>query len=194
MQSVFAVTEQEMGYRASASVRIEPVKKVKLYLMPELRFGSSELDKLLLGTELKYSPLKYLDIGGSYNLVMNFKTVKPTEYTHRFAFYMGTSFKIDRFEPSLRIMYANYGNEVISNFMRYKAKLDYDIPKAKIDPYLSAELYQQLTGELYKIRYSVGVDWRFVKNHSIGLNYKLDNYINADKMKHIVNLEYGFKF
>jgi len=195
LSAVFAAQSADLELRPSATVRFSPIKKVKLYLTPELRFDYFELDKFLIEAEVKYSPLKYMDLGASYKLVMNFKTDDPTEYIHRFAFYTGVSYKIDRYTPSVRIMIANYDeDEGISNFMRYKAKLDYDIPKLKIDPYISAELYHQLSDGLYKMRYAIGADWRFTKDHSIGLSYKLDDYIDADKVKHIVGVGYTFKF
>lgn len=188
--------QNEMEYRVSGSVRFSPVKKIKLYVSPELRLDESGLDKFLVETEVKYSALKILDVGASYKLLMNFKTNNPTEYVHQFTFFSQVEHKIDRFNPSLRVMFVNYDeDEGTSNLLRYKTKLEYDIPKIKIDPYIAAELYHEIsTGEISKMRYSIGADWRFTNRQSLGLSYKLDDYLDADKKKHIVSLDYSYKF
>lgn len=194
--SLILYAQDEMEYRASASLRFSPIKKVKLYFSPELRFENTGLDKLVLDAEVKYSPIKHLDVGGSYALILNKRNNNPTELINRFSVYIGTDFKWERLTPELRLMYTNYdedsGNE---HFLRYKAKLNYDIANLKVDPYLAAELYQQLSdGALYKMRYAIGADWRFAKDHAIGLEYKLDDYMDADKVKHIIGVGYSFKF
>ncbi len=192
--SLFA--QSRMEYRVSATVRFSPLKKVKLYLTPELRFRSTGLDKILLEAEAKYSPLKYLDVGGSYKLMIDKLHILPFELINRFDVYLGGEMDLGRFAPALRLMYVNYDeDEGISHFLRYKAKLDYDIPKSKIDPFVATELYHQLTdGTFYKMRFSIGADWRFAKKQSIGLAFKLDEYLDDARMKHIIDLGYTFKF
>lgn len=194
--STFAVQVDELELRSSATIRFSPFKKVKLYVTPELRFDYFTLDKFLLETEVKYSPFKFLDVGGAYKLVLNRRTNNPLEVIHRFDAYFEGDVDLGRFTPALRIMYVNYDeDDGVSHFLRYKAKLGYNIPKSKIDPSLSAELYHQLTGNtLYKMRYSIGADWRFAKQHSIGLSYKLDYYLGDTKLKHVVELGYSYKF
>ena len=193
---VFAAQMDELELRPSATVRFSPIKKVKLYVTPELRFDYFTLDKFLLEAQVKYSPLKYLDVAAAYKLVLNRRNNDPVEVIHRVDVFVQGEYKIDRFIPSLRLMYVNYDeDEGVSHFLRYKIKLDYNIPKSKFDPFIAAELYHQLAdGSLYKMRYSIGADWRFAKKMSIGLAYKLDQYMNSDRVKHIVELGYTYKF
>ena len=192
----FAFAQSETEFRASASIRFSPFKKIKLYLSPELRFTTERLDKILAGAEIKVSPLKVLDMGLGYKAVVNYKNDGSSELIHRIEVYSETEHDLGRFTPGIRIMYVNYDeDEGVSHFLRYKVKLAYNIPKSKIDPSLSAELYHQLTGNtLYKMRYSIGADWRFAKQHSLGLAYKLDDYLGDTKLKHVVELGYAFKF
>ena len=193
---VFAAQMDELELRPSVTVRFSPIKKVKLYVTPELRFDYFTLDKFLLEAQVKYSPLKYLDIGGAYKLVLNRRNNDPLEVIHRVDVFIEGEYKIDRFTPSLRLMYVNYDeDEGVSHFLRYKAKIEYNVPKVKIDPFLAAEMYHQLIdGTIYKMRYSIGADWRFAKKMSIGLAYKLDSYFDSGKVKHIVELGYTYKF
>jgi Protein of unknown function (DUF2490) len=194
--AIFAMQMDELELRPSATIRFSPIKKMKLSLTPELRFDYFTLDKFLLETEVKYSPLKYMDVGAAYKLVLNRRNNDPLEVIHRFDVYLEGEYEIDRFTPSLRLRYSNYDeDEGISNFLRYRVKVDYDIPKVKIDPYLGAELYHQLDDNtLYKIRYGIGADWRFAKKMSLGLAYKLDSYFDSGNVKHIVELGYTYKF
>lgn len=194
--SLIVFAQDEVEARFSAQLRFSPMKDIKLYVTPELRVDNEGVDKFLTEIELKYSPLKVLDIGASYELLMNFKTNNPTEYIHRLTIYSEAEHKFERFSPALRIMFANYDeDESISNYLRYRVKVGYDIPNLKIDPSISVELYHEITsGDFYKIRYSIGADWRFAKKQSIGLEYKMDDYVDADKVKHIIGLAYSYKF
>ncbi|MFA6618203.1 MAG: DUF2490 domain-containing protein [Candidatus Neomarinimicrobiota bacterium] len=193
---LFAVNTNKTEYRVEGSLRVSLFKNVKFYLIPELRFNNNGLDESLTEAELKYSPLKNLDLGLSYRLTMDHKSNKPTEYIHRYSVFSAFEHEIGRFLPSLKIMFSNYnGDNNLLNLLRYKANLEYDIPKLKVDPFLSAELFHQLENStIYKIRYGLGADWRFIKDQSIGLSYKLDNYLNENKIKHIITLDYSYKF
>jgi len=193
---VVARQMDDLELRPSVTLRFSPIKKVKLYITPELRFDYFTLDKFLLESKIKYSPLKYLDVGAAYKLVLNRRNDDPLEIIHRVDVFAEGEYKIERFTPSFRLMYANYDeDEGVSHFLRYKIKLDYNIRKSKVDPYIAAELYHQLTdGTIYKMRYTLGADWRFAKKMSLELAYKLDDYINDTKLKHIVALAYTYKF
>lgn len=80
--------------------------------------------------------------------------------------------------------------------LRSKLKIDYNIPKCKVDPYVDVELFN--AWELQKVRYTVGVDWKLTKKHVFGLSYHYqdvngdddDNDVNS----HILGLSYKFKF
>lgn len=199
LTSVFAFNlyaDNEVEYRTSAGVKFLPVRNIKVYLTPELRFDARGLDKCLLEGEVKYSPFKQLDLGGSYTYLANLKTNDPTEYAHRITVFAGVEHEVDRFTPSFRIMWANYDEDDGGNsYLRYKLKSDYNISGVKIDPYAAVELYQDLSGgNLYKWRCSVGAKWRFTKKQSLELAYKLDDFVDKDDLKHIVCLGYGFRF
>lgn len=82
------------------------------------------------------------------------------------------------------------------NVLRSKLKVDYNIPKCKVDPYVDVELFNAWA--LQKVRYTVGVDWKLTKKHIFGLTYHYQD-VNADDDdndvdSHIIGLSYKFKF
>lgn len=82
------------------------------------------------------------------------------------------------------------------NVLRSKLKVDYNIPKCKVDPYVDVELFNAWS--LQKVRYTVGIDWKLTKKHIFGLTYHYQD-VNADDDdndvdSHIIGLSYKFKF
>ncbi len=183
--------------RTEVKLSFEPLDKLTLSLNPEIRWNESfGVSKYMLESGLSYKPLKGLTLGGSYRFIINPRTTKATEYLHRFALYTSYKKKIERFEPSLRIKYTNYTEDLsLGEFLRYRAKLEYDIKGSKITPMLSAEAFHYLSGnQIYKMRYAIGAEYKINKKSSIGLGYMLDYYMTEYQNKHIINLGYKYKF
>lgn len=84
------------------------------------------------------------------------------------------------------------------NVLRSRLKVDYDIPKCKVDPYASVEFYNDMS--LDKTRYAIGVEWKIKQNHSIDLYYRYqdvrlnDATDNSDDDMHSIGLSYNLKF
>ena len=189
--------ENDFQTRTSATFSYKPVKNIKLYLTPELRFDNNfSLDEYLIESEVAYKPINFLSLGASYRFIGNTRESKDTEYLHRYALSATLEKEFNRFEPAFRICYSNYADdESDSEFMRYKASVKYDIPKSKITPFVGAEAFQQLTdSELYKMRYTVGMNYKLFKKNYLGLSYKLDYYLNEYKNRHILSVGYKIKF
>lgn len=190
--------ENDYQTRIFTDISFKPIKKLKLSLIPELRFDEDfSLDEYLIEGEAEYRALKFLSFGASYGLVGNIRNEKGTEYFSRYSFNTTLKKKFNRFEPSFRLMYSNYADDGIidKNFLRYKAALKYDIAICKITPFVAVQLFQELQdGGLYKTRYAVGANYKLFKKNYISLNYKLDYYQNEYKNRHIVSLGYKIKF
>jgi hypothetical protein len=83
------------------------------------------------------------------------------------------------------------------NVLRSRLQLSYDIPHWKFDPTASVEMFNDKSG-IAKMRYQVGVDYKYQKKHVFGLNYLYqdvnrdddDNEVNS----HIIGLSYKYKF
>lgn len=183
--------------RTEVKLSFKPLDKLTLSLNPEIRWDESfGVGKYMLESGIAYKPLKGLTLGGSYRFIINPRETKATEYLHRFALYTSYKKKIERFTPSLRIKYTNYTEDLsLGEFLRYRAKLEYDIKGSKITPMLSAEAFHYLSGnQIYKMRYAIGAEYKINKKSSIGLGYMLDYYMTEYQNKHIINLGYKFKF
>lgn len=192
--------ENEYQFRTSASVSYKPVKKLKLVFTPEVRFDESfSVGKYLLEGELRYKLFKSFYLSGNYRFIINPRDENPTEYFHRFAIAAIYKKSFKRFEPAIKISYTNdsdddNGDDANDHFLRYKASLNYDIRKCKLTPLIGIELFQQLGNNgLYKVRYKAGFDYKLFKNNYIGVNYKLDYYMQEYTNKHIFSIGYKIK-
>lgn len=191
--------ENEFQLRTSLKLGFKLVKHVKVSFVPEIRFNDDfSVDKYQMEGAIDYRAFKLVSFGGSYRFVVNLRDVKETEYLSRYALDVTFKKKFDRFKPSFRFQYTNDNDDdedAASIFMRYKASLEYNIPKTKITPTVGVEAFQQLDdGQLYKMRYSLGFDYKLFKHNYIGLGYKLDFYMNEYKNKHIVEFQYVYSF
>ena len=83
-----------------------------------------------------------------------------------------------------------------SNVLRSRLQVEYNIPKSKVDPHASVELFNAWNVE--KVRYTVGADWKIRKKHVIGVNYIYQSIngddVDNDPNSNIVSQSYKFKF
>ena len=89
-------------------------------------------------------------------------------------------------------MYTNYADDDLDeDYLRYKAAVQYDIPKCKFTPEISAQVFHKLSiGKINKIRYGAGIRYQYIKNNFVGLFYKLDYYKREYKNRHILGISY----
>lgn len=82
------------------------------------------------------------------------------------------------------------------NVLRSRLQLSYDFPNWKFDPYANAEMFN--ADGIEKMRYQVGVDYKYRKQHVFSLTYRYqtvngdddDNEVNS----HLIGFGYKFKF
>ncbi|MFA9392825.1 MAG: DUF2490 domain-containing protein [Prolixibacteraceae bacterium] len=189
--------ENDFQTRTSLKLSYKPLKKVKLNFSPELRFNDNlQFDQYLFEGEAIYSPFKLINAGASYRFTGNKTGSGDYENRNKYALFVEAEKKLKRFTPSLKMSYTNTADdESNSHFLRYKASVDYNIRKSKFTPEISVEAFQDLgENNWYKMRYSAGLDYKIFKNNSIGIDYKLDYYMQEYHNKHIVSIGYKFKF
>lgn len=188
----------ELQQRIELQASYKPLKHLKLTLNPEVRFSDSfTLDKYHIEGGAEYKLFKFMSVSAAYRFIVNPRDGKTTEYFNRYFLGIELSEKINRFEPQIKIRYSNYADDdvVDKKFMRYKASLGYDIKKCKITPIAEIEAFHDLSqGNLYKMRYTAGAEYKIKKNNYVGVAYNLDYYLQEYTNKHIVNVSYKFKF
>ena len=82
------------------------------------------------------------------------------------------------------------------NVLRSRLQLSYDIPHWKFDPTASVEMFNDKSG-IAKMRYQVGVDYKYKKKHVFGLTYRYQNVNDDDDdnelNSHLIGLSYKLK-
>jgi len=187
----------EFQSRTKIELDLDLLKGLNLSLAPEFRLDESfSVAKYLLESTLSYKPVIGLELGGSYRFIINPRDEKATEYLNRFALYARYAYKIQRWKPSLRIKYTNYTEDISTGtFLRYRAKLNYDIKNCRLTPMASVEAFQDLEdNQLYKFRYGIGVRYKLNKHSAIDLGYNLDYYMQEYRNKHIIKIGYSYSF
>lgn len=92
--------------------------------------------------------------------------------------------KVDRFSFGVRLRYQQYyewGKEV-ERTARVKGKVEYNLKGVKIDPFITAEGFfgiepGQSMWDTYRV--SAGADWRYDKQQTISLEFRLEQKINV---------------
>lgn len=191
--------ENDFETRASIILSKKLSDEWRLRLIPEIRLDENyDVNKYIIEGEARFKPtdLDILALSAKYRFISDVKNNSDNEYLSRFALSATINEEFNRFEPSFRIRYSNYADDEITDkqFLRYKAALEYDIPKTSLTPFIGAELFHQLSdNELYKMRYSAGIDYKLFKKNYISLSYKLDYYLQDYRNKHIFDLAYKIK-
>lgn len=189
--------ENTFQTRSEVKLSYKAFDKIKFSLTPELRLDEKfSADKLLLEAGIGYKPIDILTLGANYRFVVNYRDVKETEYLHRYAFDATFAKSISRFKPSLRIRYTNYTEEnANAEYLRYKAKLKYNIKDFKLSPLLAFEGFHDLgEANIYKMRYTLGAEYKLSKKSAVSAAYKLDYYLQEYQNKHILYVGYKYKF
>ncbi|MFI3285853.1 MAG: DUF2490 domain-containing protein [Rikenellaceae bacterium] len=197
-------------YQFNVDLQFKLAKDLKLNIAPEIRFNDG-YDKFLLDGGLSYKTFGCITWGATYRLVVDRVESATSSYDafgfgannydselyHRYAFNVTYKDKFGDFTPSFRLRYNNYADDEIDDeaYLRYKAKVEYDIPKCKVTPFLSAEAYQDLSkGEFSKVRYSTGIDLKCGKDSALSFDYKLDFFLLKYKNANIFSVGYKYKF
>ncbi|MFI3315052.1 MAG: DUF2490 domain-containing protein [Rikenellaceae bacterium] len=188
--------ENQVKVRTELDFQIKLTKGLNLNLSPELRFADG-FDKLLLNGGLTYKTFNFIYWGASYHLVVDKNSTFGSTAYHKYAFDVTYKDDFGRFTPSFRLRYNNYADEEVydKEYLRYRAKLSYNIRNCKLNPYVAVEWVQELDDMmLYKTRYVAGGSYKFNKRSSLSLDYKLDYFNLEYKNAHILSLGYKHKF
>ena len=182
--------------RQSLSLSTKLGKNLKVSITPELRLDENfSLDKYLLEGNIDYKIWDHFSLGAGYRLYANKRDTKSTEYDNRFLMSLKYKKSFNGFDPSVKISYTNDSDDDSDrNLFRYKGQLKYNIQKCKITPWIGTEAFHAINdGNFAKMRYFVGMDYKFSKKKSLEVSYKFDYFLNELKNKQIVSVGYNIK-
>lgn len=206
-----AIAQNDWGSSLEVGItkKILPGLNVSLEEDFRLRDNLSEVDRFSTTLELSYKPIKYVKIGGAYNLINYNHPTKDWEIRHRYYFYATGSYSFSRFTISLRERFQStyrVGVEETSKranpklYLRSRLQAKYDIRHCKFEPFASVELYNTLNdpqgNTLNKLKYTVGSEYKLNKRNTLQLYYRYINFTDDDEAngKHMVGLGYSYKF
>ncbi len=98
------------------------------------------------------------------------------------------------YEDSITVVSVKPSSKVI---LRSRISVDYDIPHFKLDPFVSYEVFSDLSGReaFEKGRLTAGTGFTLKKKHAFQLAYIWQNRIDDDEsVKSAVSINYTFKF
>lgn len=170
-------------------------------------FGKT--DRFSHALELSYKPLKYLKVGGAYNLINFNHDKRGWEIRHRYYFYATGSVNVGRFGFSLRERFQSTKRQGVEEtakranpklYLRSRLKVDYDIPKSKFEPFVSFELFNTLNNPqentMDRWRGIAGTAFKLNKKNTLEVYYRYTNYKDDDEDTdiHQIGAGYSFKF
>ncbi len=202
--------QDDLGSSLSVDITKRIVKGFNVTFEEEYRTRSnfSETDRFSHTLELSYKPIQYLKVGGAYNLINANHEKKGWEIRHRYYFYATGMLEAGRFSFSLRERFQSTKREGVEEtakranpklYLRSRLKVDYNIPKCKIDPFVSVELFNSLNdpqgNKVSQWRGIAGVEYKLNKKNTFQLYYRYANHIDDDDSDHhLVGACYSFKF
>lgn len=218
-QSLWASAEVKYDFLKKLSAKIEGEYRTFN------KFAGSERWSAGIGLDYKVIPYLKLDAGYKYisrhieeritskgNIVEEFWQPRQRAY-----FSVTGSYKWKRFSFSIRERYqfthhkSMYVGKTSSsgkpkddefiagkdrNMLRSRIKIDYSIKKSRFQPYISAELYNDLKGFSYsKTRLTAGTEFKINKHNTIEAYYRYIDRADPDEDGgNIIGIGYQFKF
>ena len=182
-------------------------KKWSFELQENLRLKEdiSEIDKYFtqLGAEYNITKKLKLGIAGRY-ISKNDNTGAVQGYENYFRFHIGVQYKhdINKFTFAYRLAYQNKNelgvDDSANQHIRFKAAVDYNIKHWKLDPEISAEIFNHFEkGEedgFDKYRITVGSTYNMKDYGKIKFYYRYKKQLNEDfpETKNIIGLKYTY--
>lgn len=201
----------DLRSRTSVAVQKTLFEKLDLYTEAELGLEQniSKIGKLKAEAGLTYSPFKFLDVEAAYRFSKNRKNYGNNyKFTHTVMASLQVKQNIERFKLSYRLQYQNIDDDATTytapneyrNIYKNRLKLEYNIRKSKITPFISSELYlpTNRTG-LYasKLKSIAGIEYKIPwTKHSLKAYYRNDREITnyMPFTYHTLGLSFLFKF
>lgn len=195
----------------SATLSYKINKKFKVGLGQELRLkdNSSVVDQYFTNGFLKYDLFKPLTLGTEFRYIRKNDNIGNIQgYENHFRYALQATFKqdISRLSLKYRLQFQNRNELGLSSTnesipvqkLRFKLGGTYNIPKWKLDPELSVEMFRTLGdfNDFSKIRTTIGTEYKIKKSGTIKFYYRFEKELNTTYplTSHIIGLNYEFTF
>lgn len=180
-------TVEDFESWSSIGLRYDPSDKISLELEEQVRFNenSSKLGQYFTQMNISYDLTKSFQVSGAYRWITSKeydKEVTTDEKSNRY--HVGMSFKhdINRTTISYRLRYQNKSfidsDNSNNQFLRFRTRVKYNIRDWKLDPSLSAEIYNEVGGEFSKYRLTLATDYRIKKVGKIKVFFRFIKELN----------------
>lgn len=174
-----------------------------------LRLGENytRVNSYYVQLEAQYTLFKGIAIGGALRRIYRRKTTPEYHVRHRMSVWLNLEKKVlPRWELHYRPMYLRQYTDVYTSekggiptdYFRHKVALQYK-PNTPYRPFVFGELFYRVRydyRDFNRIRYGIGVDYRFNKHHKTTLSYQIQKRINEPRpiTAYVLALEYCFVF
>lgn len=180
----------------SVKLRYKASKKWAFELQEQLRLkeNSSVTDQYFTQLTTRYKLTKNLSLGAGLRYIKRNDTqgkIQGFENHIRYHFDLGYKHKIERFSLNHRLRFQNKNELGVSeeegdfakkNF-RFKSSVAYNIRKWKLDPKVSAEIFNKSheggTNGFSKYRLTFGTSYNLKKAGEINLYYRMEKELNT---------------
>ena len=206
-----AISQDVYGFWTGVEVTKPLSNSLSVSVSPELRTTTSPfvVDDILLETSIAFKPLKWLQIVGGYRYSRFYESDFDDRFNgHRYSIAIRPKFELGRFSFSYRGQYQRsmiywydmgYSIETKDNF-RNRLQVAYDIPNAKVEPFVMGELYYDLTSgkqkEFSRLRVRAGMTYPLNKRNEIEVFGQYQSKLNSNtpETSYVLGIFYSFSF
>ncbi|HSA04595.1 MAG TPA: DUF2490 domain-containing protein, partial [Tenuifilaceae bacterium] len=206
-----AISQDVYGFWTGVEVTKPLSNSLSVSVSPELRTTTSPfvVDDILLETSIAFKPLKWLQIVGGYRYSRFYESDFDDRFNgHRYSIAIRPKFELGRFSFSYRGQYQRsmiywydmgYSIETKDNF-RNRLQVAYDIPNAKVEPFVMGELYYDLTSgkqkEFSRLRVRAGMTYPLNKRNEIEVFGQYQSKLNSNtpETSYVLGVFYSFSF
>lgn len=192
---------QELQIRLGASAKAEVIENVDVSLEPEMRTDGWNPDRYLIEGGVRYKPIKYFATKATLRGDLEETKIGLVHSYRPAAAVAGYLPFLDDFkaEARLQYMYAFGPYRDPTHTLRYKAGLEYNVPKVKLDLSVSVETFHRVfEGEFNRMRYAIEAKYEFYSSkkfdQGIALGYMLDYLLQKPINRHIPTIQYFASF
>ena len=214
---MFSSAQNDFAAWTGIDLRVPVNKKLETGLQIEGRFDNnmSEVQQTFLSPYLKYEIHKKIGAGVAYRFSNRpesgfFGPVNKhrigLDLSFKDLFKIKTPLGNSKFDIRLRYTHRTNEGELNSDYFRTRFKLDLDVKKFNLKPFVATEFFFHFNDQLTytsstvssvhrfnKYRIIVGTDYQIKKRHELSLVYIIEPVIESTERNFILSLGYKYE-